>query len=443
MSARKSPADMAAALIAHPAALGWALGYKDFRADLHGEWIRKMLTATEDMTLQAHRGSYKTTCLCVAIALLMMRYREKNIIFLRKTDNDVAEVITNVLRILQHPVMRDIYRALTGAELGVLRSNSTEITTTAYAAPKGAAQLLGIGIGGSLTGKHADIIITDDIVNLKDRQSRAERDRTKAVYQELQNVKNRGGRIINTGTPWHPEDAFMLMPTPIRYDCYTTGLLSKEQIETLRHSMAPSLFAANYELQHIASENALFTTPPQFITQEMALEAFGDHGAPADFLRDGIAHIDAAYGGEDYTAFTCGNRVGDTIYMYGKLWQKHVDTVLDYCVAEAERLMCAPVYCEDNGDKGFLAKEIKAKGYTAKRYHEKENKYVKISSYLRKYWDNIKWLQGTDPEYINQIMNYTEDAEHDDAPDSAAVVARKFDRYSTEPYESMYGGVIG
>ena len=85
MSARKSPADMAAALIAHPAALGWALGYKDFRQELHGEWIRKMLTATEDMTLQAHRGSYKTTCLCVAIALLMMRYREKNIIFLRIT----------------------------------------------------------------------------------------------------------------------------------------------------------------------------------------------------------------------------------------------------------------------------------------------------------------------------------------------------------------------
>lgn len=429
MSARKSPADMAAALIAHPAALGWALGYKDFRQELHGEWIRKMLTATEDMTLQAHRGSYKTTCLCVAIALLMMRYREKNIIFLRKTDSDVAEVITNVLRILQNPVMRDIYRALTGAELNIMRSNSTEITTTAYAAPKGAAQLLGIGIGGSLTGKHADIIITDDIVNLKDRQSRAERDRTKAVYQELQNVKNRGGRMINTGTPWHKEDAFMLMPEPIRYDCYSTGLLSKEQIDALRKSMAPSLFAANYELQHIASENALFTTPPQFFAQP-------------ELLRDGIAHIDAAYGGEDYTAFTCGKRVGDTLYMYGKMWQKHADTVLDYCLSEAERLMCGPVLCEDNGDKGFLAREIVEKGQPARKYHEKENKYYKISSFLRKWWDNIVWLQGTDKEYLAQIMDYTEDAEHDDAPDSAAVVCRYYDKRGGEPYHSMFGGVI-
>lgn len=63
--------------------------------------------------------------------------------------------------------------------------------------------MLGIGIGGSLTGKHADIVITDDIVNLRDRMSAAERERTIAVYRELQNIKNRGGRIINTGTPWH------------------------------------------------------------------------------------------------------------------------------------------------------------------------------------------------------------------------------------------------
>ena len=48
-------------------------------------------------------------------------------------------------------------------------------------------------------------------------------------------------------------------------------------------------------------------------------------------------------------------------------------------------------------------------------YAEKENKYIKISTYLRKWWNNILWLEGTDPEYLSQIMDYTEDAEHDDA----------------------------
>lgn len=419
--------DKARALIAHPAALGWALGYKDFKPNLHGEWIRWIVTGEKDGTLQAHRGSYKTTCLCVGIALLMMKERGKNIIFLRKTDNAVSEVVQNVERILQSPVMQEIYLALTGTQLEIIKSTNTEITTSAYNAPRGSAQLLGIGIGGSLTGKHADIIITDDIVNLKDRQSRAERDRTKAVYMELQNVKNRGGRIINTGTPWHKEDCFVLMPEPMKFDCYQTGLLSKEQIEELRLKMAPSLFAANYELRHIAAENALFITPPTFTDE-------------AEMLRDGIAHIDAAYGGEDWTAFTCGKRVGDKLYLYGRAWQKHVDSVLPACIEEAKRLMCAPILNEDNGDKGYLGKEIKRLGARPAVYHEGENKYIKISSYLRKWWPNIVWLEGTDKEYLNMIMDYTEDAEHDDAPDSAACIARYYDRRSGTAYKSPFGG---
>lgn len=428
MNEREILTEKAKALIVHPEALGWALGYKDFTAELHGQWIRKMVTAEEDMTLQAHRGSFKTTCLEVSISLLMIRHPDKTIMFMRKTDSDVAEVVAAVKRILESPVFRDIYRALTGVELEIVKANTTEITLNNYVAPIGAAQLRGIGIGGSLTGKHADIVITDDIVNLRDRISRAERERTKSIYMELQNIKNRGGRFINTGTPWHKEDAFMLMPKPMRFDCYQTGLISEKKLEEIRHTMTPSLFAANYELVHIASENALFTTPPEFTKDE-------------SMLRDGKAHIDAAYGGEDFTAFTCCKRQGDKLYMYGKMWQKHVDTVLDYCVAESQRLMCAPIWCEDNGDKGFLAKEItKGKGGKAVTYHEYENKYIKISTYLRKWWPNIIWLEGTDEEYINQIMDYTEDAEHDDAPDSASVLCRMYDKKRGSAYVSPFGG---
>lgn len=421
-----TPREKAAWFIAHPAALGRALGYRDFRDDLHGVWLRRMLTAEDDMTLQAHRGSYKTTCLCVAIALLMIRYPDKNIIFLRKTDGDVSEVVKAVNRILHESVMCQLYNALTGGQLLVPRATNTELTTSLYTAPRGAAQLLGIGIGGSITGKHADIIITDDIVNLKDRISRAERERTKAVYMELQNICNPGGRFINTGTPWHKEDAFELMPEPEMWDCYKTGMLDEQQLDDLRQSMSPSLFAANYELRHIAQENALFTTPPKF-TDDAAL------------LRDGIAHIDAAYGGEDSTAFTCGKRLGDTLYMYGRKWRGHVDTVLDVIINECRRLQCGPIMCESNADKNFLAKEIQRNGYKARTYTESENKYMKISTYLRKWWGNIVWLEGTDRDYIAEIMDYTEDAEHDDAPDSAAVMCRWLDRRSG----SGYGGIGG
>lgn len=407
--------DKALALLRDPVALGKALGYDDFRHGLHDVWIKRMVSPGEDMTLQAHRGSYKTTCLCVAIAEMMMRYRDRNIIFLRKTDADVVEVVKNVQRILEHPVMRGIFLALTGEELAIIKATGAEITTSAYCAPRGASQLLGIGTSGSLTGKHADIIITDDIINLKDRLSAAERQRTRSVYQELQNIRNPGGRIINTGTPWHKDDAFAIMPAPERFDCYSTGLLSPEKLEQLKKSMEPSLFAANYELKHIAAEDALFPTFPG-TTED------------ADCLRDGIAHIDAAYGGEDYTALTCGRRDGDTLYLYGRLWRAHVDTLMDAITAECDRLMCSPIYCETNGDKGYLGRELKRRGVQVRMYQEKQNKYSKIATFLRKWWGNVVFLAGTDPEYIAQIMDYTEQAEHDDAPDSAACVCRIFDR---------------
>ena len=43
----------------------------------------------------------------------------------------------------------------------------------------------------------AKLPLVDEVIEL-DRQSRAERERTKQIYQELQNLRNPGGRIINT-----------------------------------------------------------------------------------------------------------------------------------------------------------------------------------------------------------------------------------------------------
>lgn len=398
----------------HAEQVGRWCGFGLLTDDLHGKWLDAMINGKDDLTILAHRGSYKTTCLTIALAVLLCCHPKQNIIFLRKAEDDVAEVIKQTRQLIDSEPLKYLTACLYGKPVAVVRSNASEITTSAYASPRGSAQLLGIGTGGSITGKHADVVITDDIVNVKDRHSRAERERVKGIYMELQNIRNRGGRIINTGTPWHKEDAISIMPNVQRYDCYTTGLITQDKLDALRHSMSPSLFAANYELRHIAAENALFDTAPQF-TPNAAL------------LRDGIAHVDAAYGGEDYTALTCGKRVGDKLYMYGRLWHRHVSTVQDALIAETQRLMCAPIYMETNADKGFLGREM-GQGVAVRKYHEGMNKYLKISTYLKKWWRNIVWLDGTDPEYLSQIMDYTEEAEHDDAPDSAACVCRILDR---------------
>ena len=397
---------------AHPEELGHQIGFSDL-TPLHGEWIREMVWGTEDYTLQAHRGSYKSSCLAVAIALILIILPTRNIIFLRKTDSDVSEMLGMVSKILNSRVMMNIVKIVYHQELKVEGESMNHLSTNLWTSPMGAPQLLGLGIRASITGKHSWYVITDDICNKDDRESRAERERTKRQYDELQNIRNKGGRIINLGTPWHKEDVFSKMPNIHRYDCYQTGLISKEQLETLRQSMAPSLFAANYELKHIASTEVIFETAPRFTEDP-------------EMLRDGVAHVDAAYGGSDYTAFTCGRRdwQNDVLYLYGKIWHKPVDKVIDPIIEESKRLKCWPIRCEDNGDKGFLKKEFFRRGAYAACYTEHMNKFMKICTYLKRWWPKIVFLEGTDPEYIDQILDYTEHAEHDDAPDSAACVCR-------------------
>ena len=371
-----------------------------------------MIAGRDDWTLLAHRGSYKTTCLSLAMAALMCLRPEKSILFLRKTDRDVEEVVRQVRQILLSAPMQALTaRLYGGAPVSLTRSTAAELSCDCRFTPKGAVQLRGQGIGGSLTGKHADLIFTDDIVNLEDRLSEAERLHTRQVWQELQNIRNPGGRIVSTGTPWHPEDAVSLMPNPEKWDWKRTALLTPEAADRLRERMEPSLFAANYELRHIPAVGTLFPKPPAFTDD-------------ASLLRDGIAHLDASYGGGDGTALTLGRKTGDGWVLYGRLWHSHVDTVLEEILAECSRLQCAPLYLEVNGDKGYLAREIRRRGLPVHPYTERMNKHIKIASYLRSAWPEIRILRQTDPEWLAQIQGYSANAAHDDAPDSAASLIR-------------------
>jgi len=412
-------------LTSYPADLGRILGFSDF-TDLHNEWLKKIILPEGDFTLQAHRGAYKTTCLSEGIGLRMLFYPHENTIFMRKTGGDVVEVVRQVSKILHSPIIAYLFKRIYGYDIEFVSENSASITLNNYDTTRGAAQLLGIGTVGSLTGKHADCVITDDIVNINDRTSKAERDRIKLVYQELQNIKNRGGVIINTGTPWHKEDAFTLMPNIERYDCYSTGLLSEAQIANLKSSMTSSLFAANYELRHIASDDVIFTEPQT--------------GGDPSFVEQGIGHIDAAYHGEDYTAYTLIRLVNGKYYVYGKLWRKHIDDILDEILEIHHSFMGGKIYCEENGDKGYLAKDLRKRGERVVLYTEHMNKYVKITSYLKFEWQNVIFVKGTDAEYINQICDFNDDAEHDDAPDSLSSMIRVIpNKVRGEGYMNLFG----
>lgn len=397
--------------------------------DLHNDWIQEMVRGTEDHTLQASRGTYKTTCVSVALAELIILLPNYRTMFMRKTDTDIKEVIKQVQKILQDDHTRYLVSCIYGINLRLTVASAVEVSTNLITDIRGTNQLVGIGSGASITGKHFDRVFTDDIVNVQDRLSKAERDRTKVIYQELQNIKNRGGRIFNTGTPWHQEDAFSIMPKPERYDCYhpeIKKIISAEELDEIRSNMIPSLFAANYELRFVASEDVIFTNPQT--------------GADPAMAEQGIMHLDSAFYGEDFTAWGVMRKTGGKYYLFGRIRRKHVEECYAEIMTDFERFKCGRLYSEDNADKGFVARDLRKMGARTVSYTESQNKYLKIVTFLKAIWKDLVFVQGTDEEYINQICDYHEDAEHDDAPDDAASLARLLYRRtdSAEQYKSIF-----
>ena len=200
-------------------------------------------------------------------------------------------------------------------------------------------------------------------------------------------------------------------------------------VEQLKREYRGTVYYDRYILGRWKSaEGTLFASEPP-VTEDASL------------LRGGVAHVDAAYGGGDSTALTLGRRTGEGIVLYGRLWNRHADTVLSAIAAECLRFACAPVYCETNADKGYLARELRRLGLPVRPYAERENKFVKISTFLRKWWPGIRFAAGTDRAYIDEILDYTDAAEHDDAPDSAACICRILDRRGDEGYRSPFAAL--
>lgn len=198
-------------------------GY-DLLEEIHGQWISEWILNPNDFKVvvhQAHRSSFKSTCLRLAVAIMLILKPLTTIIVLRKSEDAVKELVMGVSKILDTSLFQTFINILhpdINHKGGFKKTTDTAlaIDTNLNVSLSGEYQLRALGLGSPLTGKHAEFIITDDIVTTTDRESTAERMSTIAKYQELMNIlsNNKGfqdTRILNIGTPWHEEDAFSLM----------------------------------------------------------------------------------------------------------------------------------------------------------------------------------------------------------------------------------------
>lgn len=401
-------------LIKYPHLLGHYFGYT-LLTELHSKWIKDAFLSSGGYCLQAHRGSFKTTALCVVGVIWWMFFHfEDRILILRKDFTAASDVLQVISRILNSERCHELFVYIYGFDYEIVLDNNYKITWNLKTKETKEGNINAFGLGQDMTGSHFDKALVDDFVTVKDRISKAEREKTKLFIQDLRaNILDPGKYAIFTGTPWHKLDAWIDLPTPVKYDVYSTGIkrFTPEYIKYLRTITSHSLFAANYELKHIASEDALFPDPV-YCKWDNSLEPVG--------------HIDAKYSGSHTGAFTLmAKRPDGKIQATGFLFTRHIVDDYTRLFSIWQRFRCGTVHMEENADKGYAARDLSDMGMLTRTYNERENKFVKIIQNLKSNWHLIEWSEDTDPLFIAQIMDFQEGMEPDDCADSAASLLRE------------------
>jgi hypothetical protein len=402
--------------IKYPHIFGQWLGY-DLLSDIHSKWIIDCWTTQKDYSMQAHRNSYKTTAVLVVGCVWWLTFSNPNevIFIIRKTEDEASSVVKEIRQHFESEKLRYLYydvlnvKKIEGKPWGNL---SLTISTKNKITKEPSISCMAVTKG--ITGSHATKIFTDDIITLKDRISKAERKITDNFVRELTNIITVDGVTVNTGTPWHPEDSWRLLPEPVKYPAGSIQIkgFTPEKLTEYKKKLGASLYSANYELKHVADENRIFTDPNYRIWPE--------------HIRISKAWLDPAYDGDCTTALSMiAIDINGIPYVRGWIWPKNVVDIYQDIVNKLLQYRCGTLYVESNADKGASKRDISRLYPSVVDRNESMNKHVKIIAYLKHMWTDLYFAEDCQPDYMNQILDYTEDADLNDAPDSLAALIRE------------------
>lgn len=392
-----------------PHKLGWMLGFNKL-TPMHSKWIIDVWD--KKIPLQAHRGSYKTTAIAIVGPIReLIRFPNSRIGLYKKPYGEAAKTLYTIRQCFDIPELLALFDYAHGFKPQLIKKKENMLTFNFKKTLTNEGSLNAYGIEHVRTGTHLDEALCDDIMTLDDRTSKAKRERTKDGIREVQtNIVDNDRPVMFDGTPWHKDDGWTLIGKPKKYPVKKTGLLTKKEVESKKRKTTTSLYAANYDLEHLSDKDKEFGDP-----------IYGKW----DFtVKNVVAHLDAKYSGDHTNGLTFMARKPDgKIQAIGFTWPEHVDEKLDEIVRLYKKFRAGIMYNEKNADKGYLAKALRAKGVRIPEranYSEAMNKHIKISKFLKQFWYEIIWHEDTDAEYMNQIIDYKEGEEPDDCPDSAA-----------------------
>jgi predicted phage terminase large subunit-like protein len=143
------------------------------------------------------------------------------------------------------------------------------------------------------------------------------------------------------------------------------------------------------------------------------------------------AYLDPAFGGDDSSALSIGGvdhkdkPEDELVYITGGyLWKGQIDVTYNRVEKLCKQHNVSKVVIEANQAQRIIAYELRRRGLIVDTIDNTANKHLRIVDAVKVNWERIRFSKGVQNDYLRQILDYSELARHDDAPDSLAGLIR-------------------
>jgi predicted phage terminase large subunit-like protein len=233
-------------------------------AEIHNQ-LQNHLTDHRLALVELPRDHGKTTQVCLRVLWELGRNPNLRIKIVCASDALAAER-TRFLRrsIERNPHVKMVFPNLQPSEPWTAEAFTVK-RTTELIGPSVAA----FGIGTSATGARADLLICDDVVDVRAISSRQERQRAKEYFRNnLLNLLEPQGRFWGLCTPWHPDDLNAELKATEAYAVFRKAIgadlepvwpekWNRERLEMRKNEIGEAGFARGYRLTPMSESELL------------------------------------------------------------------------------------------------------------------------------------------------------------------------------------------
>ena len=239
-------------------------------------------------------------------------------------------------------------------------------------------------------------------------------------------IKNEG--LIQDGGKWDILSLPMLDESgkSLWAEAYDT-----EEIQDIRSSLGEKLFQSLYQQTPVDAVGDVFTSDPIF--------------REASDRMTRIGYIDPAFGGDCYSSVSVGG-VDDTpegrkIFITGGYsWKGEIDKTYDMLERIYKKENLSKLWVEANQAQRIMKYELEKRGLNIGLIVSVKNKHVRIVNYAKLNWHHIYFSRNVTPEYLKQVIGYTELAKDKDAADSLAGLIQQLN-FGKSNIKERYGNL--